>query len=331
MGAGVAGCAAALELLSDGFRIAILHRHDDVPGIETLAPSAVTDLRRLSIQIGCVLPEIVAWWGSDSESRTNQHVGRIVQRIKLAETLRARALELGATVIDIRKAYVADRSPVDWTLNCESPLGEPHLNLVGKYLVDATGRSAAIATQLGARRVTFDRLSCVTMQLSQPQIVGTWTESVADGWWNLSCTRDEGTLSFYSTAPVIRTVGQDMSRWLGETRHLQFMLSTSGLRQARVRPCGSSRLVPCAGDGWVAMGDAAATLQPLASAGVSNALQDARFVRSALKSPPAQYERFHLVQFRQYLKTLKQHYSLERRWLMNPFWFTSSSSRLSPI
>jgi flavin-dependent dehydrogenase len=79
-----------------------------------------------------------------------------------------------------------------------------------------------------------------------------------------------------------------------------------------IKVCGSARLDPCAGPGWIAIGDAAATLQPLTSAGVAKALRDARLVPQALRGGAAAYDRLQAGEFRAYLNQLAQHYALEQ-------------------
>src|ERR1035441_514930 len=96
VGGGVAGCATALELLSVGWRVGLLHQPEHVPAIESISPAAARYLERLSIQVGRDFSEVVAWWGSDRETRAIQPGARIVERSILADSLRRRAIECSA-------------------------------------------------------------------------------------------------------------------------------------------------------------------------------------------------------------------------------------------
>lgn len=325
VGAGVAGSATALELLSAGWRVGILHQHDKVSAIESLSPSAARSLQRLSIQTGSALTEIIAWWGSEREARAIQSDARIVLRSALADAVRGRAIERGAVVIEGRKLPCIERYREGWLVTCEAERGSTH-RLTVKYLIDGTGRASAIGRRLGARRMCVDELFCISMSVHEPGLLGTWTESSSEGWWNLCCMPEEGTLSFYSTAGRIRKAKRYIAAGLYDTRHLQHLLPAPTLGNSRVRACGSSRLIPCAGPGWVSVGDAAAALQPLASAGVSKALRDALMVRDALEHGPAAYDRFQASEFQSYVRQLIQHYALEKRWSKSPFW----TARLLP-
>jgi flavin-dependent dehydrogenase len=244
---------------------------------------------------------------------------RIVQRSILAASLRARAIEYGATVVEGEKLLRIERFGDTWQLQCEQ-LHRVHRSLTAKYLIDASGRASLIGRRLGARRCALDQIFCISVSVYQPDITGTWTESTSDGWWNLCCLPEEGTLSFYSTARIIRELKKDIATCLYKTRHLRALLPNSRFGKSKVRSCGSSQLVPCAGPGWLSVGDAAFTVQPLASAGVSKALRDARMVPQALEDEPAQYDRFQVRECRMYLQRLAQHYGLEKRWLPSQFW-----------
>jgi 2-polyprenyl-6-methoxyphenol hydroxylase-like FAD-dependent oxidoreductase len=314
VGGGVAGCATALELLSVGWRVGLLYQREHVPAIESISPAAAHYLERLSIQVGSDLSEVVAWWGSEREAHAIQPGARIVERSILADALRRGALECGAVVIESGRLLRIERSGDAWEIGCQR-IREDLRNFTAKYLIDATGRTSLIGRRLGAQRCVFDQIFCISVAIHQPGLTGVWTESTSEGWWNLCCLPEQGTLSFYSTARIIRESKTDIVTRLNKTCHVRRLLECSVLGQIKVRACGSSQLVPCAGHGWLSVGDATSTLQPLASAGVSKAFRDARIVPRALEREPAQYARFQVMEFKSYLRQLAQHYSLEKRWL----------------
>lgn len=325
VGAGVAGCATALELLSTGWRVGILHRHDNVSGMESLPPEVASSLGALSIRVGSEFSEVVAWWGSERESRAIQPGGRIVERSALAGALRFRAIQRGATVIESVGHFSSERIHEGWGLEFELTRSGDR-RLTARYLVDATGRASVIGRRLGSVRMNLDDLFCVSASVLEPDLVGTWTESTPDGWWNLCCTRERGTLSFFSAAKTIREAREDITVGFYGTRNIRHLLPAPRLGESEVRPCGSSRMLSCAGPGWISVGDAASTLQPLASAGVSKAFRDARMARRALEARPVAYDRLQTAEFRSYLRQLRQQYALESRWLGSPFWGPTSSA-----
>src|ERR1035441_1200129 len=99
VGAGVAGCAIALELVAKGGRVALLHRPQPELGFESISPDAVPELERLGVSVGAQFLEVIAWWGSDSRQCQLYPGARIVDRVALADALRKRAIERGVTVL----------------------------------------------------------------------------------------------------------------------------------------------------------------------------------------------------------------------------------------
>jgi len=319
VGAGVAGCATAIELIRSGWRVAILHGGDPVSGIETLAPAAVRHLEALSIEPGSVLTEVVAWWGSENESRASQRGARAASRSVLADDLRSVALDRGAVIIESRRLVGIHRTTTGWEVIFANA-SECTRMLAAGYVVDATGRTAAVGRFVGAQRVTADRLFCACVPVSRIELTGTWTESVSDGWWNLCSSGTEGTLSFYSVAAVVRETVKGIDAAFRRTRQLRRLVPVPRFDAITIRPSGSSRLVPCASTGWVAVGDAASTVQPVASAGVAKALRDARLARRSLEHMPEAYNTRQFAEFKSYLKNLTDQYRLERRWPQSSFW-----------
>ena len=321
VGTGVAGCAAAIELRSAGWRVGLLHKGDRLTRVESLSPDAVQHLCKLFIDVGQGISEVVAWWGSADAKRAIYSHARVVERSVLAEALRTRSVAEGATEQEIDGHLNIERKCDRWCLAWEGPESGQH-RITTAYLVDATGRAAGVARRLNAKRTTIDELFSVAVEVSEPMVVGTWTESSPEGWWNLSTLEEQGTLSFCSSALVVRRVKAEIVAQFEKTEHLRSLISTRQFSNPTIRPCGSSFLVPCAGPGWFAIGDAAWTVQPLAAAGIAKSLRDAGIVRQFLEQETSGYVRFQKVQFEAYLSRLKQHYSVEKRWQTRLFWKT---------
>lgn len=184
-----------------------------------------------------------------------------------------------------------------WYIESKTSLLDVPGQLRSLYIADATGRASAVGRMLGAHRVTFDHLACLSAPITSPNVVCSWTEAAEDGWWNACCNQAGGTLSFFSTPQIIRQARREMHTYLQRTRHLQNLFSIPKSSQPYTTTCASSRLMPAAGAGWLAVGDAAFTVQPLASAGVSKALRDARLAPHVLQAGAAWYEEFQATDF----------------------------------
>src|SRR4029077_19411527 len=95
----------------------------------------------------------------------------------------------------------------------------------------------------------------------------------------------------------------------------------------RVRPVDIGWLERVAGDGWVAVGDAASAFDPLSGSGVRKALVEAeraaRAIRERLKGSSnalPEYAAAVAGSFEWQLRKRNQYYSLERRWPDSTFW-----------
>ena len=80
------------------------------------------------------------------------------------------------------------------------------------------------------------------------------------------------------------------------------------------------------GDGWLAVGDALMSFDPLASSGLSGAFNDAVAAADAVlemlggSDPRPAYARRASAASRRYLAGHAAHYGLERRWRSRDFW-----------
>jgi flavin-dependent dehydrogenase len=306
VGAGIAGCAVTFDLVANGYSVAVVHRADLADAIESLSPYASHELGRLGIPTGTPVREIFAWWGKD-ECSVAHYPGACVQsRSRLAARLRAAVAAAGAELVECIGRVRVRRNGLTWLIECG-----PAAVLTAPLLIDATGRASVVARQLGARRVSYDRLVAASMNLEGTGPAGVWTEATSTGWWNLSRSADGATLTYFSDDGVARR--GDFRTEFGSVRHLRQLLLNASIRSTTIRPAGSSLLVPCAGAGWLAVGDAAATFQPLTSAGVAKALRDGERVREAVSWGPALYVARQQHHFADYLLKLRDQYSVAQR------------------
>ena len=308
IGAGVAGTAAALHLLASGQTVAVIHRADRRDAIETLSPYAVSALSKLGVSCGANLHQVVAWWRTNETSRQRCHGARIVRRLSLSETLRARALDAGATLITARGIKRLARSKERWHAEWEG-LGGAVAAISARAVVDATGISCWIGRQMGTARIHSDRLFAVTWPCMAHIGTGTWTERAPHGWWNLSSIGSDATLSFFGSAKAAREACNDFDGWFQSTKRLKSLVARVHQGSVTIRACGSSRLSNCAGPGWICVGDAASALQPIASAGVAKALRDADRVVDGLRRPE-EYTRLQRGEHHHYLQALREQYGI---------------------
>ena len=94
----------------------------------------------------------------------------------------------------------------------------------------------------------------------------------------------------------------------------------------RILSAASMLSQPACGDGWIAIGDAASTFDPLSSQGIYKGIRSGMFAAYAIldeqagKPGFAKYQRFINDEYTEYLNTKKEFYSQVKRWPESEFW-----------
>ena len=205
-------------------------------------------------------------------------------------------------------------------------------------LVDATGRRSLVARRLGVRRLNHDRLVGV-WGLLRPPVSGisrdrrTLIEAVESGWWYSALVPDgRHAAGFMTDSDLLPAGPSDRNAFwqtcLQKTAHTQARLGPVSIDSAwRIIPACSARLEVMAGDGWLAVGDAAISFDPLSAQGVTWALESglaaARAIDASLSGdwgPIEDYTQRANIDFDIYLQERCAIYRNERRWPDSPFW-----------
>jgi flavin-dependent dehydrogenase len=294
VGSGPAGCAAAIALCRAGRDVVLVG--DGLDGVgEQLPPAARPLLSRLGLkrlpgQLDCV--GVRAAWRSvelrdqDFLSHPFGH-GWLLDRARFGETLRQAAVAAGALLrVPARLTGLAREStvPHGWRLRLSD--GEETCD----WLVDATGRRGAVARLLDVKRLRFDRQVALVGWLVTDRaddVDATLTvETTSSGWW-YSCRLPEQR----RVAGFVTVSGLDVHTWesrLRATRHLGRLVEGYRVQRAPVvRPADSTILERCFGPGWIAIGDAAVSYDPLASRGLVGALSSGLETGSLVAAPEA--------------------------------------------
>jgi len=292
VGSGPAGCAAAIALCRAGADVVLVGDGRDGVG-EQLHPAARPLLARLGLerltgQLECVAVR-AAWRSAELHDQNflSHPLGNgwLLDRVGFGETLRRAALAAGAVLREPARLLGAARTgAAGWRLELSDGAH------ACDWLVDATGRRGAVARLLGVKRLRFDRqIALVGWLVTDPgdDVDATLTvESTSSGWW-YTCRLPEGRRV---AGWVIRS-RPDARTWearLRATRHLAPLVA--GYRVERppvVRVADSSLLERCFGPGWIAIGDAAASYDPLASRGLVDALSSGIEAATLIGAPAA--------------------------------------------
>jgi flavin-dependent dehydrogenase len=350
IGGGPAGAATALALARHdaGVRVAIAERsgYSAFRVGETLPPPARRLLERLGVWEGfpaCGAIEAYgtrAAWGSGLPREypfvlSPYGHGWHVDRARFDAWLAGEAERAGAHVFRRTRGLPAARRDGLWTVMAIEEGGGVR-ELRAGLIVDATGRHSRIARSCGARHLAADALVGVAMRLRiESARVDTYAEVEAcqNGWWYTAAVPDGYLIAIFMTdADYLRRIPwRTADEWralaAGAPLTSARIADAASVDPPQVFPASSQRLDVCAGDGWLAVGDAACTVDPLSSQGVMRALRSgivaARTIdehasgdRDALAAHHARVAK----EFDAYLDTRRAYYAVEQRWPESPFW-----------
>lgn len=294
-GAGPAGAAAAIVARQAGLRVGLIDDTDDqaLKVGESLPGGIVRTLRRLGINgpaelltpdelMPCVAN--VSAWGSDAWSFTDalanpEGGGWHVLRHRFDAALRHRAASLGvermrARVRDVEQADGLHR--IVLTANAE-----PHPDVLeARFLVDATGRRAAITRKLGVQRRRLSEQCAAVAWLRHPEHDldnTTRVKAVRNGWWYTArLPHGLRVLAFHGlpsdVAPMMRWP-ERFAEQCNATDLLPYGIQPGCVVRPLIAMDASVQVSEgAAGPGWLAVGDAALSFDPLSSQGVLFAL-----------------------------------------------------------
>jgi flavin-dependent dehydrogenase len=347
VGGGPAGAVAALTLARSGVRVALIdaaRRHAQVG--ETLPPAIRPVLDRLGLRAAITaeghLPSVGSWsawggaepWGHDYMFNRFGHGWHIDRRrfdALLRETARGAGARLAAGVSVVASERLAGGG---FRLRLDDGA-----EIMARLVLDAGGRGAGFARQRGVKRHALDRMVALVGYVvrradAAAEPAATLVEATEEGWWySAPLPQDRLATVFMTDADLARGIGSSTEDWLARlaaaehtgARALRYGAGLAG--PLAVVPASSSRLDRFSESDWLAIGDAAATQDPLSSEGILVAIESglegaaaaAQLLcgdRNALVAAAAQRE----TRWRDYLDEHRRYYAMERRWPDAPFW-----------
>jgi flavin-dependent dehydrogenase len=347
LGGGPSGSMAALSLASEGVSVALVERSayaDERIG-ETFPPAIHRVLARAGLwesflaQRPLPSPGIRSVWGShDAVDRSFMFdpygSGWHVDRRAFDTFLAAAAEQRGVTLMRAARIDRVQRLSGGgrWSVTIAS--SRQSMDVTARFVVDATGRAAALGRRLGARRVSHDRLIGVyafAQSSTAREDAVTLIEAAEHGWW-YSAPIPSGRFVFAYMTDADLCEHDDLasvSAWRAQLEDAPHTRDrAAGLAfdaTVHVRPANSSQLEPLCGDGWLAVGDAALAFDPLAGQGAYRALLSGMSAGAALRpsrdqDAVAEYAAAAQRDFDRYLVLRREHYGRETRWPNSAFW-----------
>lgn len=345
VGGGVAGAVAAAQLAQRGACVALIEQAA-APGWkigETLAPEARPLLQKLGVWqefvAACHLHchgTVSAWGSSHVDSKDfifNPYGhGWQLDRLVFEEMLLANARSTGAHVLQGHPAGEVRRSNGQWEVSCgDNKLG-------ARWLLDATGKRNLAVQKVGATRQVLDALVSVhgVVELAPEQDGDrgsdsrTFIESCPDGWWYTALTsRNRRTIAFQTDADLLPGQAWRSPGWLRERLAATHLLASivdpfswRFVEAPMLTSAHTGRMDSFSGHGWLALGDAAMSFDPLSGQGllksVSSGLLAADVVAGSITQESFD-ERFETT-WKHYAAGRLNYYAMESRWAQHEFW-----------
>jgi flavin-dependent dehydrogenase len=344
VGGGPAGAVTALLLARAGRDVVLYEqsRYDALWPGETLPPSVNPLLRRLGLwerfgalqaMPSCQTAGACAIEPSDRSFLLNPYGhGWHVDQARFDAMLVEAAEQAGAQVLS--GARVRKVSRIDAGLRVEAD--EP---LLAAMVVDATGQTARVARSLGASRVQFDRLVCVArvFAIGSEPAGDPFIEAAPDGWWYASPLPDGRRIValFTDADEVVRARLATVTGWtdaLARTDHVADLACGLPCGRVRVTTSASHELEPPLGHDWIAVGDAAFSVDPLSSGGVDFALRSAMAAADVLQGGDrSAYQRQIAGEASEYRRLRAEIYGWEHRFADAAFWSARRQSVDQPF
>lgn len=333
---------------------------------ETLPPATVVPLQQLglweSFRRCNFLPAhgTVALWGNDQPTHNEYMLspfnhGWHIDRREFERWLQQEAAASGAQMIYGATVQSLQKSRDQWQfLLANSSERSALINApqASCFVVDASGRRARVATALGIKKQVEDSLlaifgffavadggavdryrfdSCRDPSGNDPS---TYIESCPEGWWYSAQLPDRRmVVAALTDADIAKK-----QRWSRIDQWLHALVRTDYTRvrtSGRPRPpalqrvCAQTQtLESVAGEGWLAVGDAASCYDPLSSLGIFKALRMSLYaafsvtdtVRDNSLEATQKYNLVHRQEWRAYLQKRREYYQQEQRFCGHAFW-----------
>lgn len=345
IGGGPAGAAASIILASHGIYTAIIESSDYTsPRVgETLPPEIHSPLIQLGAWRSFVTDGHIesfalrsAWGSSRVTSRSHIYnpygSGWHIDRSRFDRMLIKVASNAGATVlIGARATNLLHDRKLDWQVTSLQP--RLSRNLHARFLIDATGQTAAIPTGLPRSYRVVDRLIAVVRffaHVAKPYIL---IEAQESGWWySAPVPHNRLIVAHMTDSDLFAASGCSPSQyWHRQLVQAPHTYERTGQQTVLAKPkivtTASLFRNPISGVDWAAAGDACIALDPLSGQGVYNALKGGILVAQAIiaringkNEPFAKYTKWINSQFTRYMIMRRLYYSKEQRWPHSPFW-----------
>lgn len=293
-GAGPSGCAAAIALKQAGINVCLVDREykgarkvgESIPGatIRLLSKLGINGIDSLlnSDDYKRCFANASSWgneeWVYQSGIQNPEGGGYHINRTVFDKALVTRAISLGVPVYTdmIDQVHpISEVSSLDYVVQFKYN----EQKLITKWIIDATGRKAAIERKFGLKRNRIDNQMAAVNWITVPENDNdhaTRIKSVPDGWWYTSLLPDRSrVIGFQSLPETVAQLHKNPDLFfnkINETGILPYKITSASSLQKIAVEAGIARPEAVTVNGLLCVGDAALSFDPLSSQGIFFAL-----------------------------------------------------------
>lgn len=240
-------------------------------------------------------PGLLSFWGdapvADPLADHVLDTGLMVDRNRLSAALRRRARAAGTQILERTVLARAVRHPRGDSWGVTLVGASASRDVRSRFLVDATGRAAAVAGLLGVKPRMLDTLlaitldCCSTTEADEPLM--NVLEAVPEGWWLASAGAGVHQLQLATDSEIAALAGftsidRLMKVLAAAPAVMQRLVLADHVGQPRALAAHTQVLPRTAGPGWLAIGEAALAFDPLVCCGLEFALSSAELAHASL-------------------------------------------------
>jgi 2-polyprenyl-6-methoxyphenol hydroxylase-like FAD-dependent oxidoreductase len=353
IGGGPAGSACAIALSLAGVKCVVVERSvkTDRKAGEIVDSKICIPLRQLGLWEKFASRGYLqsagtsSLWGTEIVERSSSidpYGGSFfIDRRDLEELLLEEAAVAGANVIRGAAVRTARKLGGAWSLQASG--GASSVTICSPILIEASGRGRAIVGPADRRQI--DSLTAIIAypdDLEKMPDQRFCIEATETGWWYAAVLPGrKKVLAFLTDTDLLppgRTTREKyFTQCLGQTRLIQnrFGKTPASLKLKTVSAASSIRNT-MNGDGWVSLGEAAATYDPLTGVGIYAALtKGLALSRLFLQEPTSEraFTKYALAEkaaFEDYLSQRRSTYSRVEQWKDSNFWRRRQDNNIGP-
>jgi flavin-dependent dehydrogenase len=285
IGSGIAGLTCAKLLSRHGWKVNVHDLYSSSPQVLLLNKTTcdlLLDIWQTSDNIFAgssnVIKEYKIRWGTQEMPSIIKEPSVVIRKDRFIERLIEK-------LIDEQNVLLTINNPCDYAklLDYEKLCKVMHHF---RWTIDATGRASSLAKAVGsARHYSFGRRSIISTEVEMKNATNKetiWLETIDEGWVFLAPLEgDKGVLQ------LMLPVNQHQScyfplDYIKNTKTIKFQVSHPIGYVSAFEAC--PRITePLCGSNWIAVGDAAASFDPLSGEGIGYAIREAILATAIIK------------------------------------------------